>query len=223
MNADFATYTASVTTGTITQATWEFFVDYVASDTGGTFANGTGGYLYNSDNIAPTGNSSLVNTGLTTSDITLNVPVTWPSYTPPSGYTIYEVDYVLNYDYSMHIDSGGTTAHTYIYDTANVIVRELIGGGGAQNSSGNANYLKTETALTNLGLKVRAVGQVTFGRYASSSAQVLASGSSATVKSRQLQTNSTTPSNVFNVVSYALTLATATVTGTGNLQYVAIG
>lgn len=228
INADFNTYTAIITTGTIANGSYEFYVEFAAADRGGTFTNGGTTYDYaDSGNLYLAANSALVEAISSTQDLN----VTFPSYTPPSGYSVYQVQYFLSYGYYLqkpaYLASGARiydSSYLTLQGTSNTSSSQVIGTTNVPAAMATHDYGVTATSSYN---PTRNVAKAYAYQNASglAMAQVRAfTGSYARVYSRKLQANSATPENVFTLISYSLTLSTATVIdSSGTLNWVAIG
>ncbi len=235
MGADFGTYTANLTSGTITSGTWQFIVEYIASDKDGTtFSSGTVAYDYHDKTITLAADTSLFDTGSVTgtTPVTVNASLTLPAYTADAGfesYSIYNVNYTISYGrYVKGANGGGNggaqgkVTNAYV---SNISTSGAVGTLGVPAATGSYSYSSGSYTTTPTGLTCYAYGSGSpsflDGR---AQAKFFAAGTSAVVQTRKAQANSTTPANNFTLISYALTLSTATVIdSSGTLNWMAIG
>ena len=248
INNDFNTYTTSLTTGDIASGTYDFYVEFAAADRGSTFTNGGIDYQYGDDVTLTIGQQSTIQGGVVSGVNSGSGTYTFSTFTPPSGYTsgdVYQVDYTFNYDFyqtSRYSGSGGVTVYAYKDGT---VLRRLGNTGSTLTASGTTNnvshpvttdaygYLWGESpqdstpgssyAYSASSLTMSHAFSVT-GQYSRNESYFRLISATAVVKTRKAANNSTTPENVFSLISYSLTLLSAEVIDTsGTLNYVAIG
>ena len=202
--------TASVTsTATFTfpsSGTWTFRIYCEAYDTDGSVF-GSVSYNYASGTIAAAGPASVQNYQLGTYSTSL----TMTGYSVPSGYSVYSVDYAVDWSWSRNGTNGSVTVEGTVVKLAS-----------NTNTSGSGTRTWNSGSLDptiNLDMTITALGAGFGGENIYS--QI--SNARATVYSRQLVTNSTTASNNFQFNSYAFTLTASQVLATGSLNWVALG
>lgn len=230
MGADFGTYTANLTSGTITSGTWQFIVECIASDKDGTtFSSGSVTYDYHDKTIYLAANSALT-TASGYGYSTATAGFTLPAYTADPGfesYSIYQVDYTVSY--GLYLSAAGSSA--YVSASNGLITSSFfygpysVGTNNVPAATGSYSYSSGSYTTTPTGISLVARGYGSpLNQWAEAEAKFFAAGTYAVVKTRKAQANSTTPANNFTLVSYALTLSTATVIdSSGTLNWMAIG
>lgn len=221
MGADFNTYSASLSSGTIASGTWQFIVEYVASDLGGTFASGSATYDYLQNDVYLAANTSLFSQ---TGGGTTNAGFTNPAFTPASGYSVYQVDWTVSYGKYLFVPSNGNIAYTWNAITNSSIYAQSVPGSQGTNgvpaATDSMTYTKGSYSQSQTPLQCYVAGSGT----TNSQIKIFAAGTFARIYTRKLQANSATPANMFKLVSYSLTLSSATVIdSTGTLNWMAIG
>lgn len=235
MIADFATYTTSLTSGAITTGTWQFIVEYIASDKDGTqFASGStaydelpGGFT----DVALAANSALFSASSSNASPLNNVTasISLPAFSP-GAYTVYQVDWTVTYGYYTQATGGSFGTAGYIHNNisgANLFVSSGTASAGTLNVPAaltSMTYTQGSYSAAQSPLNCNTqVDSSTPSSAAKAQVKIFASGTFARIRARKPQANVTTPSNQFTLVSYALTLSSATVIdGTGTLNYLVI-
>lgn len=215
-------------------AVWQFYIEYSASDAGGTFTTGAPQYdNYTTETVSSTtavqatATRSTYSTGTQTNYATL----TLPNYTPPVGNSIYEVTYTWsaahyvlasgsgNYSMTASVSGGPDKSVSWNSSTYGST------SDGSSTLTNYANYSRTDTTYSTTGISLMARAYVSSGSTggATADARVKIQSGSATIKSRRLVTNSTTPSNSALFKSYSYSLSSALVLATGQLNWLAVG
>ena len=228
-------------------AAWQFYVEYSASDAGGTFTTGSPQYDYASqtvtNSVAVSGeasrsvNQSTGSSGTTTQAVTM----TLPSYSPPSGYSVYEVTYNYTAGYYLYSYEAGCDATASVSGGPDAslnaggsytIPKSVESGDVSLDPDSNPslisayqNYSKSSTSYSATAISVSCSASVTKRSFGGSMAVAKAkiSYGEAVIKSRRLVTNSTTPSNSALFKSYSYSLSSALVLATGQLNWLAVG
>lgn len=239
INADFNTYTASLTTGTIANGSYEFYVEFAAANRGGTFTSGAmtpSDYDYLQNDVYLAADSSLfnLNPGYTSGSLTASVSM--PGFTPASGYSVYQVNWTVSYGRYLKATGTWGSASARIQSVPNGGVNETAYYPPGQTigtlnvPAAQTTYTFTEASyspskslfsLTTSGMHS---GTSSGGSSGQAQARIFAAGTFARIFTRKPKANSATPENVFTLISYSLTLSTATVIdSSGTLNWVAIG
>jgi hypothetical protein len=236
IGADFNTYTASLTSGTIASGTYDFYVEFLSADRGGTFASGApayeqlpGGYA----DVALASNSAMATLSPGNNPESATVQATFPAYSPPAGFTIYWVAWTINY--GRYLKKTGTSGQAYARTrdprtTVTIDSQTSAGETGVNNvpaatsvmSYTTSSYSQTQSVVI---IEARSYipGVSTPSSYGDADARAFASGSYARIYAQKPAANVTTPENVFTFISYSLTLSSATVIdSTGTLNWMAI-
>jgi hypothetical protein len=218
---------------------WYIKIEYLAADAGGTFATGVDPYLYEEETIntiqsevSTTVSSAAYWPGDTEDTDAASLPFAFNSYAPPSGYSIYNVTYDYQYAYYLNCIKEGLNNTPYPYTSATVagagyshtVTHEGTEGNSeltswsqktVTSSSFDQNYLSGS-------LNTSATASLNVS-WSNSEAKLKLKGGSATIQSKKLQTNSTTPSNDYAFQSYTYTLSSAQILASGVLNWIAIG
>ena len=201
-------------------AAWQFYVEYLASDAGGTFS--TGGVQYNYDTIYKTSAGPITaDTGYRTTYASISAALDLGAYSPPATWEVYGATYGYDVAYLLTSDSyrGGTAS---VMTPAFSASRNTPGVEGDVNlntyaaktySSGSYTGTISETA-TYTPLSTNPGG---------GQAAVRIKNGTATISIRQLVTNSATPSNSSTFQGYSYSLTSAQVLASGTLNWMAIG
>lgn len=227
-------------------AAWQFYIEYSASDAGGTFTTGAPQYDYTSFTVtsstAVSGEASRVSNSSNTTigTNTQAVTMTLPSYSPPSGYSVYEVTYNYTAGYYLYSYEAGSDATASVSGDptgsitaggSSLTPKTLEAGDTALTYldpasaiSAYQNYSKASTAYSQTAISVTCSA---YSRYRSGSSRAVAKAKiiygKAVIKSRRLVTNSTTPSNSALFKSYSYSLSSALVLASGQLNWLAVG
>ena len=251
MSNNFDVYTASLSSGTITAGTWQFVVEFTASDKDGTYFNsGATQYAYGTDVVVNIGGQATVTAGTSPLTNTTTVSYTFSTFTPPAGFTaahVYQVNYAFNYDF--HLKTREPTNLDPSTFNSNIqkgttVLRKLYSNGGTDTASGTTNneshpvtsdaYGKVwgddplnTTAGSTYAYKTSSHTAshsfTLYGEYPRNQARFKLVSATATIKTRK-SANTTTPANMFELVSYALTLQSAQIIDTsGTVNWMAIG
>ncbi|MDP1774269.1 MAG: hypothetical protein Q8L15_18530 [Methylobacter sp.] len=199
---------------------WDFYVTAAYSDAGGTFAYGSGGYNYAADITV----SLAADTGLfsfTGSTGQSPVSCTLPSFTPTSGYSVYQVDYTISYGRYWQSSGAGTV---FLTDSINGGAIDFasrystIGTLNVPSATGSIAYTQSSYATAHSPLSMVIESDTS----SLIQAKIFAAGTHAVVKQRQPITNSTTASNTLKLISYNNTISGATTLASGTLNWMAI-
>jgi hypothetical protein len=197
---------------------WYIKIEFIAEDAGGTWTSGSVEYDYSQ---ATKTNSSTVTDALYTEG-SKSLDLTLPSYSPPSGWSVYEVDYSVQYSYYVQGCDGGTGIVTGM----SLYVSKYDGSGCSSFGDSSLNNWTTKTdsdGSYNVN-KLRGVLRVD-ERFTSSSgtAKLGIRNGSANIKIRKPKVNSTTPVNQFEATSYSYQLSSALILASGTLSWIAVG
>jgi hypothetical protein len=193
----------------LTSGLWFIKVEFYAEDAGGTFSVGGATYEYTSavvSNAGPVSGDAY--------DETEYLPLLLPTYTPPSGYNVYEVDYTV--DVAHDVDGlSGTYARNRYSD----------GPSYYYTSGGSISSFTTITNNNEASYNVSALeGEMNAeGFFGEGLVRLALKNGSATIRSRKLLTNSTTASNSYNYLSFDYTLSSAQIIASGVLNWLAVG
>jgi hypothetical protein len=187
--------------------TWTFRIAFEAYDYSPSTLFGTVSYNYHTATVSAAGPAAVQDYRVGTYSTTL----TLPGYSPPAGYSVYEVNYSVAWSWWRNATNGSVTADG-----------TLVKSSTSTDTSGSGTRTRTSTSYStselDLSMQITAPGAL---GGASMYAQL--SNGSATIKSRQAVPNSTTASNTFSLNSYSYELTSAQVLATGSLNWVAIG
>jgi hypothetical protein len=193
----------TLTQAGLTSGTYNFYISYTASDTGGTFTSGGVSYTYASTTVSSTGSHSYTN-----SSGWLTVPMNGASIT--AGYSVYEVDWTFTYDWTKM--SGDYSPTIYGPNGSSVLVASGVGLYNTNQSGSGVTSSSFSTSASSYNL-MYASGVVAYLNVQSAS---------AVVKSR-IAANSATPANVFKITQYSVTLSGATSLASGTVSWLALG
>jgi hypothetical protein len=192
---------------------WFWRVRADASDAGGTFSTGAAEYEYAQATISRS-DSVTASTGTVfgpSNSRTVTAPYAL-SYSPPAGFTIYQITGTLTYNYSVGRSTSGGSASvgegTSSWHSAPI----------GNTASGNGLTQPMNKLTPTIFASVSATFSSSFAF-----ASITATAFVATVYSRKLITNSTTAANNYNIISRTATLATSQVLATGTLNWMAVG
>ena len=185
---------------------WQFRIYAETYDTSGAVF-GSVAYLYAQGTATAAGPVSVQDYRLGTYSTSL----TLSGYSVPAGYTVYSTSYSVNWAWSRYGTNGSVTV-------AGTIVKQA----SDTNTSGSGTRTYTSGSYSPtiaLSMQITAIGTGFGGENLYS--QI--SNASATIYSRQLVTNSTTPVNSYQFNSYAYELISAQVLASGSLNWIALG
>jgi hypothetical protein len=193
----------------LTSGLWFIKVEFYAEDAGGTFSVGEATYEYTS---AVVSNAGPVSGGAY--DGTEYLPLLLPTYTPPSGYNVYEVDYTVDVAYDFDGSIGAYARNRY-----------SDGPSYYYTSGGSISSFTTITKNNEAPYNVSALeGEMNpKGFFGEGTVRLALKNGSATIRSRKLPTNSTTASNSYNYLSFDYTLSSAQIIASGVLNWLAVG
>ena len=154
--------------------------------------------------------------------------VNFPQPTVPGGWTVYSVDYDINYDYSLTsvIGAGASPGTTcYVTSTFFSVYHSLTGtnsSGGATNQTASVN-----TSSLSLNFTIQAWGGAHVGSgpdfWAGTEAEITCNTLTVTAYYRRLATGSTTPDNELRVVEYTYDVASGSQISAGDVKWTATG
>jgi hypothetical protein len=203
-----STSASATTTQTFTfpsSGTWTFRIYAEAYDTDGTVF-GSVAYNYRTDTASRSDTQTVQSNFADNFARTLNYT---PTYSVPSGWTLASVSFTYHYSYQVASSQYATAT---------------ISGGGiyySGNSSGS-NLTKTWSTSSNSLVFTLNVQYNTFFQQGSSGYLTLTSAT-GTYNLQQVQANSTTPNDTFQLNSYSYALTSAQVLATGSLNWIAVG
>lgn len=229
------TYTTSqvkdigeITSGTVTDnkvvtfpsaGAWQFVVEYTASDVTPQVLFGSVTYDYTSDTRSSTGEVTNIVNGVGGNSTTISLG----TYTPPSGYSVYSVDYSFQYAYYVY---------TYGYDFVNgYAVVQNNGVYKAVSVSWQSPAAQSDGSVALNNYTTKTFNAASYSSSISLSNSVSGAGiaksglknATATIYSRRPTQNTTTPSNTYKLDSYSFNLSSAQVLAAGTLNWMAIG
>jgi hypothetical protein len=200
--------------------TWYLKVDYVARDEGGTFSTGATQYEYDS--------ATRTRTDTVTQEIDnftgqYTLEYSTSGYTPPSGWSVYEVTYRYDYTYYLSASNGDASVNGSNF----TLFYEAVNGSGTKgdfnlNSWSSVSYT-TEASSYNANYfdgDMRATRRTTSG---SALTKLGVRNANNTIKIRRPITNSTTPDNGFNFDYFNYSLSGAQILSEGVLNWMAVG
>lgn len=240
LGADINPNNATLSFINITAGTYYFVVEYTATDVtpSVTFPGGGATYLYGPDiTVNLLADSAVKNTNFFDNygnSYTSSPPDSWVlsgSFSTPTlqaGYSAYSVTYSLKGNFIVspwnRMNNNGFlgvtgTGSATILNAATGAFLSVNGGASIVQSGGTVTWTEAISSFTPTRNLLSA--SITNSGYAG--AQIFQSGSTAVIKQRKLNANSTTPSNTFTLVSYYFTLGSGNTPVTGELNYIAIG
>ena len=198
-------------------ASWEFYINFIAEDltAGGTFTYGTTTYDYASGTVTNSEVLYLYDQALYGAKETASLTLTLPDYTPPAGYTIYSVTYSSEFSYLIEANGYGDY-YMVPWGHSSILCHANCG-----NAATFYPYSFSESTYNRYRLGISTSLDPTASYSADVEGRIR--NSSATIYSRKVQTNSTTPQNKFEFLSYTYNLASATVLAGGTLNWSAAG
>lgn len=226
MGANISSYVASSQTVTFpSPQAWYWRVVSTASDAGGTFSMGGATYNYHTDTVGGTvGSASVYVDGATATSASQDVNITMNSYSPPAGYSIYQVDYSYSINYSLWATSGAFNhVGTAFFRNEGNGTFDSISSDNQNDRSKTGTYSRSFSQASYSTSFKGGNCYVTRTNGAAARSQTTGGSISATVYSRQLITNSTTPENQFNLIARNVRIVGAQVLATGTLNWMAVG
>lgn len=219
LGADTAAAVTSSATFTFpSSATWTFRIGYEAYDTNGNVF-GSVSYDYASDKVSR-GDYASVKVEAASANTAKGLAYGM-SYSTPSGWEVYDVDYTYSFSYRLQA-SGSATASVGASAFSN-----SISGGGGFNTAGDMGAVITRSFSTSSFSNSAPSVTVSAGKNTATtdaaSSEFGFRSASATIYRRKPAPNSTTPSNNYRINSYNFALTSAQVLATGSLNYTAIG
>jgi hypothetical protein len=198
-------------------ASWDFYINFVAADltAGGTFTYGSVAYDYASGTVTNSEVLYLYDQASSGDVSEAVLTLTLPAYTPPTGYTIYSVTYSSQFSYL--IEANGTGYYVMTPWGHDSIVCSSTCG----NAATFYPYSFTESTYNRYRLGVGTHLDPSSNYGADVEARI--KNSSATIYSRKVQANSTTPQNNFEFLSYTYNLSSSTLLAGGTLNWSAAG
>ena len=188
--------------------TWTFRIAFEAYDYSPSTLFGSIEYNYHTGTVSAAGPAAVQDYRLGTYNTTL----TLPGFSPPAGYSVYQVDYSVNWSWSRNGTNGSVTVDGSLVKASTSTGTSGSGTKTRTSSSYNVNELDLSMQITALG-----------SGFGGENMYAQLSNGSATIKSRQAKPNSTTAANTFSLNSYTYELPSAQVLATGTLNWVAIG
>ncbi len=211
---------------------YEFYVNATYSDYTGTFSSGTGGYEYDSV-VKTAANAYEVLEKVdefSAYDITQNVTVSLPAYSPPAGWEIYTVTYQADIGYYLQIYNH--TADNNLIARAdslrgNIMISRSGQAGertsGVEGASNTVAQSATESSYNTGYLSGLVKIYSSAAKWTDSKAELRINNPKATIGIRKPIINSTTATNDLKVNSYDYTLSGFSQISTGTLNWMAIG
>lgn len=188
--------------------TWTFRIAFEAYDYSPSTLFGSIEYNYHTGTVSAAGPAAVQDYRLGTYNTTL----TLPGFSPPAGYSVYQVDYSVNWSWSRNGTNGSVTVDGSLVKASTSTGTSGSGTKTRTSSSYNVNELDLSMQITALG-----------SGFGGENMYAQLSNGSATINSRQAKPNSTTAANTFSLNSYTYELSSAQVLATGTLNWVAIG
>lgn len=218
LDASTSASTASSASFTFPSAgAWQFRIRCEASDTGGTFTTSTT-YDYATGNASRTDtvSASAYSPDSGSSDYE-SIPNYAPPYTPPTGWTVYQISYTLSYRVYVSAGFGGAAS-------ASISLSGTAGVSKYVSDDSTDTGVKSITVTRNSSSNTITASMSASGNlFGAASASVYLYSAYATFSLRKPQTNSTTAANTFQFNSYGYALSSATVLATGTLNWIAVG
>jgi len=239
-SAEAYTYTTAqvkaigeITSGTVTDnkevtfpsaGTWQFIVEYTASDVTPQVLFGSVTYDYTTDTRSSAGEVTNQISAQGSNSTTINLG----SYTPPSGYTVYQVDYSVQYAYYVYATASQTLSSSAYVQNSTAGVYKYVQPSWplytslSDGSSTLGNYATKTFSTGSYSPSISLTNTV----YSNGAAAIAKSGlknATATIYSRRPTPNTTTPSNTYKLDSYNFNLSSAQVLASGTLNWMAIG
>ncbi len=198
---------------------YEYYVSAAYTTHTGTFASGSSGYEYDQvTKSASTASDSFTSPGAA---ISKTITADTGSYSAPSGWTIYDVDYSWNW-------AAAADVYTWVGTTVTAKAFSSWGGctvvnGTPSSCSTSGSKTATSTSYSRTYISNTISLTISGGSIGDGDASGTISNAQAVIKIRKAITNSTTPANalLLNTVGYNLT--SGTVLAAGTMNWLAIG
>jgi len=237
IGAQFNSVTDSVVLSGLAADTYEFYVEYVASDAGGTFTSGTGGTEYSTEDLVASDISASAHASFSgpSPPQSGTANAAFPASSKNTSWEIYQVDYNYNYSWS-HTSTG--LANGYYYGASNGSVTSSVsfsydhtnafGTPGPSSGSGVGTHQVTGSSLTfdqtlpQADINISSITSSPSGD-GDVTATVNATSLAARIYRRHAITNSATPENTFELQTWDYQLTSATTVATGTLNWMALG
>ena len=190
--------------------TWFIKVEFISSDAGGTFTQGSNEYVY--DTAVVTNNGPVEGQELNGLNGLLNLNL--PSYTPPSGWEIYSVDYYVQKAYyvqnNSRVSNNNSIGPAYNVYSSGPVLGDYQLNNWQAHSSTSGSY--STTALQGK-MESGSIGVARLG---------LRNGK-ATITIRRLVFNDSTVTNGFKFNYFNYSLSGGVVITPGVLNWLAVG
>jgi hypothetical protein len=211
----------------LTADDYEFYIEAVYSDHTGTFQSGTGGYNYDTHTTSQV--SDYVTASITSyGDDSEYISATLPSYSPPAGWAIYNVEYKYKYGFYLEVnaDAQARAQVTGISGLYEAIVKsfggtETDGVDGANNLSSEQSFSGSPYTQTVFNSARAYVSMLTNNW--NCEAQLRIADAYAVIYIREPIANSATASNDLNIVDFQYETGAATQINSGLLNWQAVG
>jgi hypothetical protein len=241
LGATLADINATITAYFTVARSYDFAIRVTYYDYGGTFTSGSGGYEYiDATCTLPSDTAVFAAYSDSNTPATASPSFQLTSFSPASGYSVYQVDYTINWtgyldshtlDRAAYSASASMTGLVYysVSSGPQSWDNDTLGDSTLTNSQGTiatttsswgGSTISGFVTLHAQGSTVTATGYS--AGYATSRFKVLASGTKAVIRQRRPISNSATASNSFTLASYTSKLATAATLANGTLNYTAI-
>jgi hypothetical protein len=198
----------------LSPAAYEYQVEFVSADAGGTYSSGSVEYDYNTASV-----SKATEVSKSVNGINDSLSFGLPSYSPPSGWSVYTVTYAFQYAYRL---ASNTTMVGASVQMQNANVFHML---GSNSTAGDINTWINKSVTSssyNTGFLDGSLGS-SCHISSCSSASLKVRNATVSIGIRRPRTNSTTPSNSFSVTGYSYELSSALVLEEGTLNWLAIG
>lgn len=218
---------------------WYIKVEYAAADAGGTFTTGATEYDYNTatvvggSQVSGEVDASLYSGSGTPYNKTDTKTITLPlnTYSPPSGWSVYQVAYSYEYAYYLNLVTGVYQTGEVRMAAPDVLHSKKITYASGSYTEGDTNLgnwaSKTVTtasySTTFISSDLYAYGTRSINGGTTAKAKGALRNGQAIIYIRKVKTNSTTPSNQFDTLSANYELSSAQVLSSGVVNWIAIG
>jgi hypothetical protein len=206
-------------------------VEYTSANVAGnpTWSDGGAPYTYATNTVNSSAASDLVDTGNIIVDTytTLAVYPTMPTFTPLSGYSVYNVAYTVSYGYYLLAVNNATIATAL--NGVSTIVQQLVqqfsgavisGTYGVPSATNNTSFAAGTYSPTKTLMSAQAAGHSFSSGYARSQVKVFSA--SAVISSRIANTNTTAIANTFTLNNYYSNISGTAPLASGTLNWMAI-
>lgn len=244
MGAQFD-YVSDSLTVALSADEWDFYVEYVFSDDSGSFSSGGTTYEYDVDvqsngTPASSGVADTTCTYPTNCDDISKGYMDLGAYSPPGGWSIYDLDYTVNWAYDQNFLNRKVTNYAwwFLSDSSTAETNQIKSVINADPSScGGGNVNMTDSGTLNVSnfdipnyhryIVLKAASSVNhvcgIGVTAEGDAETTVSSASCTIGIRRPAVISTTAANRALLDSYNFELGTAQQLAEGSLNWMAIG